>query len=387
MALVSLMAVILLLLLMLRPALLPVDVGTVSYGPLEVALEEEGVTRVIDRFTISAPVSGLVQRSSLAEGDSVRAGMTVASILPPGQNSREFREATSLAGAASALVEEAAAREKQTRVHLEQARLKSARFDRLYRAGAISGESRELADEEAAVLEKELQAASSALRAARLQAAAADVRVDKGRAGAAVDLHSPVDGRVLRIFEKNEKVVPAGTPLVETGNPHLIEAVIDVLSSDAVKVKPGNAVIVEEWGGEGVLKGVVKRIEPAAFTKTSALGIEEKRVNVIALFDKPEPRLGDNYRIQARIVTWCSLRVLRVPVSSIFRNQGGWAAFVIDGDRASIRRITVGKRGADMVEVLAGLREGERVVMHPQNELKDGTRVEWITGKEHCSSQ
>ncbi|NTU54567.1 MAG: HlyD family efflux transporter periplasmic adaptor subunit, partial [Chlorobiaceae bacterium] len=181
---------------------------------------------------------------------------------------------------------------------------------------------------------------------------------------------------VLRLLEKNEKVVLAGTPLVEIGNPRLLEVVIDVLSTDAVRVRPGNPVFIEDWGGEGSIRGVVRRIEPAAFTKTSALGIEEKRVNVIAILDRPEPRLGDNYRIQARIVLWQSARVLRVPVSTIFRNEGEWQLFVIEGDRARIRKVTIGKRGADMVEVLGGLREGERVITHPPNELKEDMRVE-----------
>jgi HlyD family secretion protein len=369
-------AVLVLLMLLFRPAPLPVDIARSEYGPLAVMLEEEGVTRVIDRFTLSAPVTGMVLRSPLAEGDSIRAGMTVALIVPPGQNAREYREVSSLAGSATASVSEAVARQRQAAVRLEQARLKSARYETLFNGGAISRESRDLAAEDVAVLEKELEAASSALRAVRLQAAAAEARIDRGSAGSAKALCSPVEGRVLRLYEKNEKVVSAGTPLLEIGNPHLLEVVIDVLSSDAVKVKPGDPVIIEEWGGDGVLGGVVKRIEPAAFTRVSALGIEEKRVNVVAMLDRPEPRLGDNYRIEAKIVIWYSARVLRVPVSALFRRSGVWSLFVIDGDRATIRNVRVGMRGADQVEVLSGLRPGERVILHPQNELKEGTRVE-----------
>ncbi|UWX58657.1 HlyD family secretion protein [Chlorobaculum sp. MV4-Y] len=149
-------------------------------------------------------------------------------------------------------------------------------------------------------------------------------RIDARIASKAVDVCSPVNGKVLRIIEKNERVVPAGTPLVEIGNPGLLEVVIEVLSSDAVRVRPGDRVWVEDWGGVGALAGVVKRIEPAAFTKVSALGIEEKRVNIIAMLEKPEPRLGDNFRIQATIVTSKADRVLRVPVSALFRGDGGW---------------------------------------------------------------
>ncbi|NTU53837.1 MAG: efflux transporter periplasmic adaptor subunit, partial [Chlorobiaceae bacterium] len=230
-------AVVLLILLMLRPASLMVDASRSSYGPLEVILEEEGVTRVTDRFFLSAPVSGVVLRSTLAEGDSVRVGTGVAMILPPGQNSREYREAALLAGSASASVQEAQAHERLLGVRLAQARLKSARYEKLYQEGAVSQESRELAAEEHSVLEKELLAASAALRSVRLQASAAEARIDKGLVGSPVHVLSPVEGRVLRLLEKNEKVVLAGTPLVEIGNPRLLEVVIDVLSTDAVRVR------------------------------------------------------------------------------------------------------------------------------------------------------
>lgn len=374
-AVVSSIALSMLLLLVLRPAPLPVDTGRASYGPLEVSLEDEGITRVIDRFIVSSPVSGRVLRSRFVEGDSVQAGMTLASVLPPGQNAREYREATSLAGSASATVQEALARERQVGVQLAQARLKAVRYDNLWREGAVSKESREMAAEEASVLEKQLLAASASLRSARLQASAAEARIDRGIDGTAVDLRAPVDGRVLRILEKDEKAVQSGTPLVEIGNPRLLEVVIDVLSSDAVRVKPGDPVYVEDWGGDGVLRGAVRRIEPAAFTKTSALGIEEKRVNVIAMLEKPEPRLGDNFRVQAKIVTWRSERVLRVPVSSLFRGESGWALFVVEGGRAKIRKVKTGMRGADFVEVLSGISDGEQVIVHPPNELKEGMRV------------
>ncbi|AAM72453.1 MAG TPA: efflux RND transporter periplasmic adaptor subunit [Chlorobaculum sp.] len=372
---ISSIAVAILLFLVLRPAPLPVDAGVASYGPLEVSVEDEGITRVIDRFTVSSPVNGKVLRSKLVEGDSVRAGMTVAAILPPEQNALEYRESAAQAGSASASVNEALARQHETSVRLAQARLKAGRYERLYSEGAVSKESSELATEAASVLEKEARAAAAAVRAARMQATAAEARIDAGVASKAVDVRSPVDGKVLRIIEKNERFVPAGTPLVEIGNPGLLEVVIDVLSSDAVRVRPGDRVWIEDWGGGGALPGVVKRIEPAAFTKVSALGIEEKRVNIIAMLEKPEPRLGDNFRIQAKIVTSKADRVLRVPVSALFRGDGGWEVFVIDAGRAKVRKIKIGMRGADMAEVLGGLREGEKVVTHPPNELEPGMRV------------
>ena len=367
--------VILLLLLVLRPAPLPVEVGVVTRGALEVTLDDEGITRVIDRFTISSPVAGKVLRSGLVEGDSVKAGMAVVSVLPPELNAREYRVAVSEAGAAGASVSEAESKLRQVSVQLSQARLKAGRYDRLYREGAVSKESHELADEDAAVLEKQSRAASAAVSAARMQASAASAQTDTKVAGQAVEVRSPIDGRVLRILEKSERVVPAGTPLVEIGNPALLEIVIDVLSSDAVRVRPGDSVSIEDWGGPGTLRALVDRIEPAAFTKTSALGIEEKRVNVIAMLEKPEPRLGDNFRIQSSIVLQRAERVLRVPVSSLFRETGGWELFVVEGGRAKKRSVKIGMMGADLAEVLGGLREGERVVLHPANELKEDVRV------------
>jgi len=372
---ISSVVVIALLALVLRPAPLPVDAGTVSYGPLDVTLEDEGYTRVIDRFAIAAPVTGKLLRIGLVEGDSVRSGMTVASILPPDQNTREYREAAAMAGSASASVAEAQARQRQISVQLAQARLKAERYDRLYQEGAVSKESHELAREDASVLEKEARAAQEAVRAARLQAVAAEARIDRKIATKAVEVRSPVTGRVLRIPDKSERFVTAGTPLVEIGNPEQLEVVIDVLSSDAVSVKPGDPVAIDDWGGKGTLKASVTRIEPAAFTKTSALGIEEKRVNIIATLDQPEPLLGDNFRVQASIVIWSAERVLRVPVSALFRSGQQWEVFVIDGGRAKTRKVSIGQRGIDDAEVLDGLRDGERVVMHPPNELQDGMRV------------
>jgi HlyD family secretion protein len=366
---------LLLLLLVLRPAPLPVDAGKVSRGPLQVTLEDEGISRVVDRFTVAAPVSGRFMRSGLEEGDLVKKGGAVGAILPPALNTREFTEGSALAASARASFREADARGRQVSVNLAQAQLRKARYENLYREGAVSRESWEQARNEAEVLEKERLAAASAVQAASHQFEAAQSRIDGGVSGKPFVVNSPADGRVLRIHEKSEKVVPAGTPLFDVGDPGSIEIVIDVLSSDAVKVTAGQRVLIDEWGGPNTLHATVKRKEPAAFTKVSALGIEEKRVNIIALLDSPEPRLGDNFRVQATIVLQEAARVLRVPVSSLFRGTEGWRVFVIDGGRATERKVSTGLRGVYDAEVTGGLREGEMVVLHPVNELKDGMRV------------
>jgi HlyD family secretion protein len=366
---------LLLLFLLLRPAPLPVDAGRVSRGPLQVILEAEGVTRVEERFTVSAPVSGRLLRNRLEEGEPVQQGNVLASILPPELNTREYREATALAASAHAALGEAEARRRQVEINLAQARIRAARFENLYQDGAVSKESREMARNEAGVLEKSRQAAASAVASASFQYDAAIAKVDRGLATRPVEVAAPAAGKVLRVFEKSERTVPAGTPLFEIGDPGSIEIVIDVLSSDAVAVRPGQMVMIDGWGGKGVLRAKVSRIEPAAFTKVSALGIEEKRVNIVARLEKPEPGLGDNFRVQATIVLREASRVLRVPVSSLFRSQDGWGLFVVEGGRAVERRITTGMRGIYEAEVLGGLRDGETVVLHPANELRDGMRV------------
>jgi len=365
----------LLLFLLLRPAPIPVDAGRVSRGPLQVLLEAEGVTRVVERYTVSSPVSGRLLRSRLEEGDPVQPGTVLASILPPELNSREYREATALAASAHAALGEAEARRRQVEINLAQARLRAVRYDNLYREGAVSRESWETARNEAGVLDRNRQAAASAVASASYQYDAANAKVDRRLAGRPVEVAAPAAGKVLRVFEKSERTVAAGTPLFDIGDPGSIEIVIDVLSSDAVAVRPGQKVMIEGWGGKGVLRASVSRIEPAAFTKVSALGIEEKRVNIVAHLEKPEPGLGDNFRVQATIVLQEASRVLRVPVSSLFRSRDGWGLFVIEGGRAAERRITTGMRGVYEAEVLGGLRDGESVVLHPANELRDGMRV------------
>ncbi len=371
----GILAAILLLFFWLRPAPVPVDSGKASIGPLQVTLEAEGVTRVVERFTVAAPVSGRLLRSSLEEGERVDIAQTLALIVPPGLNTREFREASALAASARALLGAAETRRRQLEINLAQSRRRAARYDQLYREGAVSKESWELARNEAAVLEKERQAAASALASAAHQYEAAQARVDPRLALKPVAVTSPASGMVLRIHEKSEKVVTAGMPLFDIGDPGRLEIVIDLLSADAVRIRPGQAVLIEGWGGEGSLCARVSRVEPAAFTKISALGIEEKRVNIIAQLEHPEPRLGDNFRVLATIVLHDAAQVLRVPVSSLYRSGDGWRVFVIVDGRAVERKVAIGMRGSSAAEVLGGLRPGERVVLHPANELGPGMRV------------
>ncbi|EAT58557.1 efflux RND transporter periplasmic adaptor subunit [Chlorobium ferrooxidans] len=371
----SLAAVALILFFVFRPAPLPVDTGVVRRGPLQVTLDGEGVTRVNDRYVLAAPVTGKLLRMTIEEGDSVRKGSVLASLLPPELDSRAGQEAAAKAEAARALFAEANARHRRALLTREQADRHAVRYRNLKQEGAVSLEAAELAASEAAIARKEAEAAGAAATAARYSLDAIQTFTNSQISGKPLAVISPADGRVLRIHEKSERLITAGSPIVDIGDPSAIEIVIDVLSSEATKVRPGNPVVITAWGGRKDLRGVVKSIEPAAYTKVSALGIEEKRVNIVALLNAYEPLLGDNFRVQAEIVLSEANNVLQVPVSALFRGKDEWHLFVIDGGKAVEKAVRIGMRGTWQAELLSGLREGEKVVVHPTNELRDGMRV------------
>ena len=374
-AAISFAAVALTLFVIFKPSALPVDSGEVRRGPLQITLDAEGVTRVNDRFVIAAPVTGKLIRITLEEGDRVRKGDVVAAVVPPELNAREYREAAARARSARAMLDEAIARQKRALLGFSLADRRSERYRKLYSEGAVSKEAFEVAENEAGVLKREVEAARSAVEGARQSFEALQAPVDLKISGKPVTVLSPADGRILRIHEKSERVINAGSPLVDIGDSTAIEIVIDVLSSDATKVRPGHRVVIRDWGGEKELQGVVKTIAPGAFTKISALGIEEKRVNIVALLNEYEPLLGDNFRVQAKIVLREATHVLQVPVSSLFRGRDEWRLFVIEDGKAVERSVKIGIRGAFQAEVLSGVTAGQKVVVHPTNELKDGTRV------------
>ncbi len=371
----SLIGAAIILFFVFRPTPLPVDVAVATLGPLQETLEGEGVTRVNDRFVIAAPVSGKLVRVRFEEGATLRKGEVVAELLPPQLDGREEQEAVARAASSRAALDAAIARQRRTTLTLAQAERRSARYRNLFSEGAISKETFELSENEAKTMQREGDAARSEVDAARYSFEALQAIIDRQLSSKPVQLFSPVEGRVLRIHEKSERMVAAGAPLLDIGDPASIEIVIDVLSSDAIRIHAANKVKILDWGGKGELLGVVQRIEPAAFTKLSALGIEEKRVNIIVVLQNREPLLGDNFRVQASIVLREANRVLRVPVSALFRGKKEWHLFAIEGGRAIEKAVTIGMRGTYDAEVVAGLRPGERVVVHPSNELRDGMAV------------
>lgn len=381
--------IVMLLIIVFRPAPVRVDVARVQRGALQVTVDEEGRTRVRDRFVITAPIAGRVARLAIETGDVVEQGAVVAHMNPLPLDPRMLTEAQARLDAAEATRREADARVAQARATLEQAQRSGARARELGKMGTIGREERELADLAETARRRELEAAEFAARAAEFnveaaravllapgsESAQAFVAACEAQDGACLELRAPISGRVLRLPEKSERVVAAGMPLLELGDPTALEIVVDILSADAVKVKPGAPMLVENWGGDQPLQARVRLVEPSGFTKLSALGVEEQRVNVIGDFVSPPVPLADGYRIEARIVVWQTDEALKLPASALFRRAGAWNVFVIDGGRAQHRSVEIGQRGTTEVQILNGLTEGAEVVLHPSDQVEDGVRV------------
>lgn len=365
--------------IMLRPTPVLVEVSKATRGPMRVTVDEDGETRAHDRFVIAAPIPGRMLRVELEEGDSVRENQVVAIIEPLPLNQQQREEVLGRVASAEAAKRQADARAEHAREDYEQSRRDRQRAEQLAREKVISAQALEQARNAEITSGDELQAARfNAL------AAASDVKVaraglvgigDRTAPRKVISLHAPIAGRVLRVVEKSERVVQAGAPLVVLGDPAAIEIVTDVLTNDAVNIKPGATAFLEAWGGDHPLRAKVRLVEPAGFTKISALGVEEKRVNVIADFIDPADGLGDGFRVETRIVTWESPDILKVPGSAAFRERDGWSVFVLDNGRAHRHAIEIGHRNQTEAEVLSGITVGEDVILHPSNQLREGVRV------------
>jgi HlyD family secretion protein len=346
---------------------------------MRVTVDEDGETRAHDRFVVAAPIPGRLLRVELEEGDAVNENAEVARIEPVPLNQQQREEVLARIDAAEALKRQADARLAHAREDYEQAKRDLARAEGLAKEGVVSNQVLEQARTTKTTGGEEFEAAKfSAL------AAASEIKVAKSglvgmyasnAARKVISLRSPVAGHVLRVVEKSERVVTAGAPVVIIGDPNRIEVVTDVLTMDAVNVKPGAAVYLEGWGGDHPIRARVRLIEPAGFTKISALGVEEKRVNIISDFVDSPDGLSDGYRVDARIVTWQGQNVLKIPGSAAFRDGETWSVFVIEGGRARRKMVRIRHRNQTEVEILQGLTVGQEVILHPSNELKDGIRV------------
>jgi HlyD family secretion protein len=366
----------------LWPETVEVDVARAARRPLQVTIDEEGETRIRERFVVSAPVAGRVQRIDLEPGDAVRRGDTVARIMPAPPALLDVRTQAELAGAvetAQAAVGQAQAERARAAATFDRARSSLQRQERLVEAGVISRDELEGSETALRVAEEAQKAAEFSVARAEHELEVARARLQRpGAAGRAIDLAAPIDGVVLKRFRESEAVVPAGEPLVEVGDPARIEIVADLLSTDAVRVAAGDAVLIEQWGGGRSLEARVRRVEPSGFMKVSALGVEEQRVNVIIDFVDPSAAaqvLGDGYRVEVRIVEAQVADALTVPVGALFRSDDGWAVFVVENGRARIRPVMLGQRNQTESQVGQGLEEGQPVVLHPPDTLRDGVRV------------
>jgi HlyD family secretion protein len=360
----------------------PINAETtvVVRGPMEVTVDQQGEVRVHDRFVVAAPVAGKLVRVELHDGDPVRAGDVVAELEVTPLDARARQEAVSRLDAARALVREADHRVAQATVELEQASRELRRMERLVTDRFVSVEAAEKARTAERAASAAVEAARSRAAASRSEeqvAAAAMLAVPAGTTGSGrrMRLTAPVHGVVLRVMEKSEKTVSPGTPVMVIGDPTRFEIVADVLSTDAVKIKPGAAARIEQWGGDAPFVGRVRTVEPYAFTKVSSLGVEEKRVNVVIDPLKTLGPLGDGYRVEVRIVVWSASDVVKIPSSALFRSGNGWAAFEFVQDRARLRGVDIGARNALEAEVRSGLDVGAVVVNYPSNDLADGARV------------
>jgi HlyD family secretion protein len=365
------------------PSAVPVDLGTVVRGPLVVSIGEEGRTRVRERYVVSAPVAGRVLRINLEPGDEIERGQVVARVraeVPPLLDARTRAEAQAALDSARASNGRAQAEEQRARAALAQLQREVARLRELARNRVVSTQELEVKEAEARSAEESVNAAAFALRATASEVQRARVRLNPSPAdpGRVVTLTAPIAGVVLKRLRESESVVPAGDPLLEIGNPLELEIVADLLSTDAVRLRPGARAMIEEWGGQQTLDARVRRIEPAGFTKISALGVEEQRVNVILDFADPEDArtaLGDAYRVEVRVVEWEARDVIKVPTSALFREGAEWAVYVVENGRARLTIVKLGHQTGQDAEVTAGLLDGARVVLHPADTLSHGARV------------
>jgi len=367
----GLAGLLVLLALGLRPRPAPVETARATLGPLRATVSEEGKTRIKQRYVVSSPVSGQLRRVPFKPGAALNAGDVVAVIAPLAASPLDPRSRA----LAEARRDSAAATLEKTRASYTLAASELKRVEKMFNEKTVSPQDYESAQMRETAAAREVIAAEGALRAAvaELAVAATDT------APALVEVRAPVAGRVLHVFQESERPVSAGTPLLDAGDPADLEVVIELLSRDGAALTAGTRVELEQWGGPQPLAARVRLVEPAAFTKISALGVEEQRVNVVADITTPlaeRAALGDNFRVEARVIVWESSGVLKVPVSALFRHGSEWSAYVVRNGRAVLVPVSAGRSSGTETQVLAGLQEGDEVILYPGDRITDGQRVQ-----------
>ncbi|MCC7337341.1 MAG: HlyD family efflux transporter periplasmic adaptor subunit [Pirellulaceae bacterium] len=371
----------------LFPKPVEVEVARATLGPLRVTVQEDGKTRIREKYIVSAPVAGRVSRIELKPGDRCNVDTLLAVILPSEPailDARSRAEAAARVQAAEATRLRAASSEEQAKIDHALNQSKLERAQALLPTQAIS-------QDEYDVIKAQTQASAQAIKTARFdveisqyelemaQAAAKQFsRDDEQSSAAPFEIFAPISGKVLRVFEESSKVVAVGQPLLEVGDPQNLEIEIDLLSTDAVRVRPGAELTIEHWGGDTPLAGNVRVIEPAAFTKISSLGVEEQRVNIIADINEPPERiasLGDGYRIEARITVDQLAQALLIPNSALFRHNRQWHVLAVVDGRAELRQVSIGLQNESHTQIVNGIEADEPVIVYPSDTLKPGTSV------------
>jgi HlyD family secretion protein len=357
----------------LLPRPLPVETAHVGFGPLRSTINEEGRTRLRQRYIVSAPVTGQLRRIPFKAGAEIASTHTVVAVIDPITpallDSRTHTQAEARRDTAAAQLERARAHQKFAESELR-------RNEKLFADKTVSPQELEQVQLRETAAARDVAAAEAALRQAEAELLDCPGASTTNRPP--VELRAPVAGVVLKVFEESERTVAAGAPLLQIGDRADLEVIIETLSRDGAGVRAGTPVELEQWGGAEPLRGRVRYVEPAAFTKVSALGVEEQRVNVVADLLTPLTQrgsLGDNFRVEGRIITWQSDRVLKVPVGALFRRDGQWHAYVLVNGRAQLCPVKIGHASDTEFELLDGLKEGDQVVLYPGDRVHDGSRL------------
>lgn len=370
----------------LMPEPVVVDAAKVVRGPLAATISESGMTRVKDRFVVSAPVAGMLSRITREPGDPVHEGDVLAEIAPaqsPLLDERARAQAEARLGAARSAQGQTEAQEARAKSARKLAEHELERVKGLYESGSATAQQLEQAQFQARMRGEEVSSAEFARKVAREEVRSARAMLETGNSrhspGWHVDVISPVSGALLRVHRESAGVVAAGAPLLEVGDPRALEVVVDLLTTDAVQIQAGTPVVLTGWGGNRELEGRVRRVEPSGFTRLSALGVDEQRVNVVVALtgaDESATTLADSYHVEARIVLWEGKKILQVPQGAAFRHGAGWAVYRVDSGRTHLVPVSIGHRGDTAFEIRNGLRDGDTVVVHPGDRVTEDARVE-----------
>jgi HlyD family secretion protein len=374
---------------LLRDDPIPVDLHMAKRAPLTVTIDEEGVTEIRNIFKVSAPITGRIKRSPLVVGDPVRQGKTIVAslepLIPAFLDIRTRRILDARASAANAAVDLSHATVARATANLEFRNKELQRAEKLIKRKTVSQHHYD----EAVMAQKTSTAALNtaiaqlSMRQRELESARAQLIEPSSDLGAdqasyCIRVYAPVSGRVIRIVTESETVVQSGAPLLELGDPADLEIAVDLLSIDAVRIQEGAKAEIVSWGGAKRLHAVVSRIEPTGFKKVSALGIEEQRVKARLAIEEPfeqRLRLGHDYRVYVRIIEWTGDKVLSVPLSALFRQGDAWTVFLVNDGISMLRTVVVGRKNSQHAQITKGLAEGDRVILHPNDRIREGTRV------------